>query len=156
MLNSWTKNIIKSINDFKRQINGLEEYKNMTVAIDFDGTVVSNAFPKIGEENKPVVEVLKKWIHEYNVGIILDTMRSGEYLEAAVEWFKERGIELYGIGKHPTQETWTTTNKVYAQISIDDRNLGVPLIFGKNDKRARVDWKKVDKMLTPVLKRLND
>lgn len=122
------------------------------VCIDFDGTLVSHRYPHIGIENKPCVEVLKKWT-ENGVGLILDTMRDGKELDEAVKWCKEHGIELYGIGKHPTQHTWTDSNKCYGQLSIDDRNLGVPLKKVDNE-RPMVDWVQIDEIFTSYVLRM--
>ena len=115
----------------------------LPITIDFDGTVVSHKYPHIGEENPKCVEVLKKWV-ENGVGLILDTMRSGKELKEAEDWFKDRDIELYGVNKNPTQETWTDSPKAYGIYSIDDRNIGCPLIEDGNG-RLMVDWATIDK-----------
>ena len=151
----WTEIILKTIDSFKKEMNEMENNKKLfTIALDFDGTVVKHEYPYIGEENKPCVDVLKRWIEDFNIGIILDTMRSGKELEEALKWFEERDIPLYGVGKHPTQHKWTKSPKAYAQFSIDDRNLGCPLKVDKNGKRPYVDWKEIDNMLTPLLEKL--
>lgn len=71
-------------------------------------------------------------------------MRSGKTLEDAKHWFEERGIILYGVNENPSQKRWTESPKVYANLYIDDANLGTPLI--KNSiasDRPYVDWKLV-------------
>lgn len=123
--------------------------EKLPVCVDFDGTVCAHEYPSIGEENKPCIEVLKRW-QDNGIGIILDTMRDGKALDEAVEWLKERGIKLYGIGKDPNQEKWTKSNKAYGIFSIDDRNLGVPLITFKNE-RPKVDWEKIDELYSERL-----
>lgn len=115
--------------------------KVLPVCIDFDGTCVRHCYPFIGEENEHCVEVLKKWV-DAGVGLILDTMRSGKELDEAVKWFEEREIPLYGIGTNPTQSSWTKSNKAYGVFSVDDRNIGTPLIY--DEVRSRVDWKRID------------
>lgn len=127
----------------------------MIIAIDFDGTCVTHEFPKVGKDIG-AVPVLKKLV-EKGHQLVLFTMRSdvvnptgednelhlesGDYLTDAVNWFKENQIELYGIQTNPTQHTWTTSPKAYAQLYIDDAALGVPLIFdsGLSD-RPFVNW----------------
>lgn len=77
-------------------------------------------------------------------------MRGNTDLIDAVNWFRQNEIPLYGINKNPTQLGWLTTSpKVYAELYIDDRTLGCPLIM-KPDyaKRPFVDWKKVEEILT--------
>ena len=130
------------------EIKSLVKHK-FPVAVDFDGTMVFHHYPYIGNENKPCVEVLKKW-SDNGIGIILDTMRSGKDLEEAVNWCKENNIELYGVGKEPHQEEWTDSNKCYAVFSVDDRNLGVPLRFEEGERPA-VDWLEIDRLYSDQL-----
>lgn len=141
----------------------------MIIAIDFDGTCVTHEFPKIGKDigAAPVLKELIKNGHQ----LVLFTMRSdivnptgednelhlesGNYLTDAVNWFKEKGIELYGIQANPTQHTWTTSPKAYAQLYIDDAALGCPLLYGNFEEngqgayfdRPQVDWETVREML---------
>lgn len=124
----------------------------ITIAIDFDGTVVEHRFPFIGKDNEHCVEILKNWCNSYDIGLILDTMRCGKELEDAVNWFRDKEIPLYGISKHPTQETWTTSPKCDAHYSIDDRNVGTPLIMDSDGYRTKVDWLKLNEMFEPILK----
>lgn len=121
----------------------------ITIALDFDGTCVVHRYPSIGEDLPFCVKTLKKWIKKYNVGLILDTMRSDKELEDAIQWFKDKGIELYGVGKNPTQHKWTNSNKCHAMFSIDDRNVGAPI-----DENGSIDWKLLDDVFTPYLERV--
>lgn len=134
----------------------------MDILIDFDGTVVTHEFPKIGKYIG-AVPVLEKLIAQGH-NLILFTMRSdvtkpysknaeivteaGDYLTQAVDWFKKQNIPLYGIQRNPTQDTWTTSPKAYGQIMIDDSAIGCPLIYDANySDRPFVDWKKVEQLL---------
>jgi hypothetical protein len=74
-------------------------------------------------------------------------MRSGEALDAAIKWFSDNGLPLYGVGENPTQKEWTTSKKCYAHIYIDDAALGCPLVKGENGERDYVDWDAVEKIL---------
>jgi len=118
----------------------------MYIAIDFDGTVVKHRYPELGEDVPMAVEVIKKLV-ENNHNIILYTMRSGKELEDAISWYKERNIPLYGINDNPDQYEWTTSNKIWANIYIDDAALGCPLNFDKDSDRKYVNWKIVDSLL---------
>ena len=114
----------------------------MTIAIDFDGTCVTHEYPEIGRDlgDTTTLETLVDNGHK----LILLTMRSGKTLEDAKHWFEERGIILYGVNENPSQKRWTESPKVYANLYIDDANLGTPLI--KNSiasDRPYVDWKLV-------------
>jgi len=132
----------------------------MTINIDFDGTCVTQDFPKVGKEIG-AVPVLKRLV-ENGHQLILFTMRSdrkdkketndptiqdvtGEFLTDAVNWFKKHNIPLYGIQTNPTQHNWTTSPKSYAELMIDDSSLGCPLKYDLNlSNRPFVDWEKVE------------
>ena len=124
----------------------------MIIAIDFDGTCVTHEYPSVGKD-VGAVSVLEDLIYNGHK-LILNTMRSGKELSDAVKWFENNNIELYGVNENPTQKSWTTSPKVYAQLYIDDAALGIPLIeklmekngFTIND-RPYVDWLQVRKLL---------
>lgn len=113
--------------------------KPLIFAVDFDGTCVTHEYPKIGKEigAAPVLKALTDKGHK----IILNTMRSGDLLDEAVNWFIDHDIPLYGINKNPDQKSWTDSPKVYANFYIDDANLEIQLVSldGYSD-RAFVNW----------------
>lgn len=111
----------------------------MIIGIDFDGTCVKHAYPNIGDDIG-AVPVLKEFIRQGHK-LILISMRSGELLDNAVQWLKERGIELYGVNHNPDQGSWTKSPKIYAQLYIDDAGLGCPTNFDQRTGRTYVDWK---------------
>jgi hypothetical protein len=117
-----------------------------TIAVDFDGTSTSHEYPEVGRDIGSQ-RVLKRLI-EKDHKLILYTMRSGKQLAEAVQWYKDNDIELFGIQFHPTQKTWTESNKCYANYYIDDAAIGIPL---KSDpelsKREFVDWEVLEQML---------
>lgn len=118
----------------------------MLVAVDFDGTCVTHDYPNIGKDIG-AVPVLKKIVKNGHK-IILLTMRHGKYLNEAVEWFKNNGIELYTVNENPQQKEWTESSKVYANIYIDDAGLGIPLSYNNEmSLRPYVDWQKVNEYL---------
>lgn len=126
----------------------------MIIAIDFDGTCVTHEYPNIGKDigAEPVLTKLVENGHQ----LILWTMRSGDQLRHAVDWFVERYIPLHGINTNPTQKTWTDSPKAYAQLYIDDAALGCPLKFNELSKRPYVDWEKIYKLLEGDLIKLPD
>lgn len=128
--------------------------KRKDIVIDFDGTCVEHKFPAIGRNigARPVLRELVKAGHR----LILSTMRSdikvvqgsehkeiiaqpGNYLTAALGWFEENNIELYGIQTNPSQKRWTSSPKAYGHLHIDDAALGCPLIYVAGGK-PYVDW----------------
>ncbi len=116
------------------------------IAIDFDGTCVEHDYPHIGLEVEGAVKTLRD-IMGAGHRLILFTMRSGEKLDAAVKWFKERKIELWGVNHNPEQGEWTASPKVFADIYIDDSALGCPIMFIDGVRRPVVNWSKVRSQL---------
>lgn len=110
----------------------------MIIGIDFDGTCVKHAYPKIGEDIG-AVPVLKKMVEDGHQ-LILNTMRSGKLLDEAIQWFENNGIQLSGANHTPGQATWTESPKVYAQLYIDDAALGCPTNYDGTG-RPYVDWR---------------
>ena len=149
---------MKNIEETKIELEKLSEMKNnksiIPILVDFDSTMVLSDYPFIKKENGNCSEILKRWVNEYNVGIILNTMRSGEHLDIALEWIKSKDIPLYGVGENPTQSLWTSSNKPYGIFSIDDINVGCPLRY--EGGKYLVDWDKIVEILEPKLKTLSE
>ncbi|MCE8849985.1 hypothetical protein K0F00_15640 [Bacteroides fragilis] len=98
----------------------------MTIAVDFDGTIVEHRYPKIGEEIPFATETLKILAQERHK-LILWTVREGELLEEAIEWCRQRGVFFYSVNKdYPEKEKSHNgfSRKLKADLFIDDRNLG--------------------------------
>ena len=98
----------------------------MTIAIDFDGTIVEHRYPKIGNEIPFATDTLKMLIKDRH-RLILWTVREGKLLDEAVEWCRERGVEFYAVNRDYPEEDIAHTGfsrKVKADLFIDDRNLG--------------------------------
>ncbi len=116
------------------------------IALDFDGTCVTNEYPKMGQPLPHCIEVLKQIVKKNK--IVLLTQRDGKELTEAIKWFADNKIDLYGINDNPPQNTWNKSRKVYADIYIDYRNLGCPLTQHKSlSGKPFVDWIKVEKIL---------
>lgn len=120
--------------------------KGYIIAVDFDGTCVEHNYPAIGMEVEGAVEVLRA-LNKRGHRIILNTMRSGKKLDAAVKWFSDRKIELWSVNRNPEQEEWTSSPKVYADLYIDDSALGCPIMFIDGVRRPVVKWSKIRTML---------
>ena len=123
----------------------------MDIVIDFDGTCVTHEFPCIGKEigATPVLRELADAGHRLILSTVRcnDKKKNNHTLDAAVAWFRERDIPLFGIQTHPEQHSWTLSPKVCGDIYIDDAALGCPLLIPENDERPYVDWKTVRKLL---------
>ena len=95
------------------------------LAIDFDGTIVEDAYPKIGKPRLFAFETLKK-LQEKGHRLILWTYRSGKKLQEAVDFCAKNGIEFYAVNKSYPEEILDNkiSRKIHANIFIDDRNFG--------------------------------
>ena len=118
----------------------------MYIAVDFDGTCVTHEYPEVGKDIGaiPVLRALRENGHH----IILNTMRDSQELEDAKMWFAYNGINLFGVNHNPTQDGWTTSPKVYAQLYIDDAAMGCFLCYNPEiSNRPYVDWKETTNYL---------
>lgn len=126
--------------------------KNVFLGIDFDGTLVKHQYPDIGEAVPNALECLKEY-QKRGWKLVLNTMRSGQTLDEAVQYLKNNGVELYGINNNPDQKTWTDSPKVYAHYYIDDAAIGCPLLYPSQVfaadpiERPYVDWVAVNRQL---------
>ena len=99
----------------------------MTIAIDFDGTLVEHRYPEIGKEIPFAFETLRR-LQQDRHRLILWTVREGRLLDEALAFCRERGIEFYAVNRdYPEEEKGANrhySRKLKADLFIDDRNLG--------------------------------
>lgn len=99
----------------------------MTIAVDFDGTIVEHRYPSIGKEIPFAIETLKK-LQDQRHRLILWTVREGRLLDEAVAFCRQRGLEFYAVNHdYPEEEAERNghySRKLKADLFIDDRNLG--------------------------------
>ena len=112
----------------------------MVIGVDFDGTIVEDKYPEIGKEIPFATETLKMLIKNHHRPILW-TVREGKYLEDAVNWCRERGVEFYAVNRDYPEETTENNDhfsrKLKADVWIDDRNLG-----------GLPDWGTIYRMIT--------
>ena len=98
-----------------------------TIAVVFDGTIVTHEYPKIGTELPFATETLKMLIRDHHK-LILWSVREGKLLDEAVEWCRERGVEFWAVNKDYPEESLENNNhfsrKLKADWFIDDRGIG--------------------------------
>lgn len=102
----------------------------MVVAVDFDGVLCESRFPDIGE---PIIENITMIKNRKASGdrIILWTCRSGDYLDAAIEWSRKYGIEFDAVNENLPERVEKYGNncrKINADIYIDDKSYNPFLI----------------------------
>ena len=98
----------------------------MTIAVDFDGTIVRHRYPKIGDEIPFATETLRLLLRDRH-RLILWTVREGKLLDEAIVWCRARGVEFYAVNRDVPEEDATGSGfsrKIKADLFIDDRNFG--------------------------------
>ena len=98
----------------------------MTIAVDFDGTIVEHKYPAIGKEKPFAIETLLQLQEEGNK-LILWTSREGQLLEDAIAFCHTRGLDFYAINSNqPAGALFAgqAGTKIVADVYIDDRNVG--------------------------------
>ena len=99
----------------------------MVIAVDFDGTIVEHRYPSIGRELPFAIETLRKLQSEHHK-LILWSVREGRFLDEAIAFCRERGLEFYAVNRdYPEEEKGLNNHfsrKLKVDLFIDDRNLG--------------------------------
>lgn len=105
------------------------------IAVDFDGTLCTNAYPNIG-----AILPIHQMIHEYvrkerekGTVIILWTCRCGKELDAAVEFCQEHNIPIDYINENDPERVafyGMDSRKVSADLYIDDKSYNPIIIRG--------------------------
>lgn len=116
------------------------------IAVDFDGTLVTDKFPEIGQKNERLFQQAIGW-REFGHKIILWTCRDNDTptqeLTRAVEYCREQGLEFDSVNKNIPEVIATFNNdtrKVYANLYIDDKNV-IPDIDGDWEPTQFKAWK---------------
>lgn len=146
----YTKNFAQALVGWRERCNEIhvpndptppprEGGMEMLISLDFDGTCVTHEYPEIGKSIG--AEYYLSQMVKHGMKLMLWTMRDGDTLEQAANWFRDRGIPLYGINENPDQASWTKSPKMHAELFIDDRGAGIPLKMDlKKSARPFVDW----------------
>lgn len=123
----------------------------MFLAIDFDGTIVSHSYPRIGSPVPGALNWLKRF-QEAGAELILWTMRDGQELKEAIEYCEANGITFFSHNSNPTQDSWTKSPKCYAHYYIDDTAFGCPLRENPAmGGRPFVDWEVVGPQMLNII-----
>ena len=114
------------------------------IAVDFDGTLVEDAFPGIGA---PKEDVWADMINAQKAGakIILWTSRDHENLKEAIEFCAARGFHFDAINQNLDEVQLlfdNDTRKIYANEYWDDKAVRCYCIHEDSPflKQQKMDW----------------
>ena len=94
------------------------------IAVDFDGTLVTDEYPNIGIINYDLVNWIRENRDKYT--FILYTLRKGVYLQQAVTFLKDVcGIEFDYVNENDVEliNKYGDSRKIAADYYIDDHNI---------------------------------
>ena len=131
------------------------------IEVDWDFTLTKCSRWENGEMvlNEEAFEIMRRWVKDYNVGWILNSMRCDELLKEPLIILEKEGIKLYSLRKNPRQlddEHNKEVTKSFAVFCIDDRNVNIPVKWLDGCNRPHVDWMEIDKIMSPILKHISD
>ena len=97
--------------------------KNKIIAVDFDGTLVKDEYPKIGSPNIKLINKLRKLSRDNT--LILWTCRTGDKLKEAVEFCLLCDLQFDYINENSKEilEKYNNVDsrKITADIYLDDK-----------------------------------
>lgn len=105
----------------------------MTIAVDFDGTIVEHRYPAIGKELPFATATLRQLMADGHK-LLLWSVREGDTLREAIEWCNERGVRFYAANTYLDEDDNESietmdknpnfSRKLKVDCFIDDRNVG--------------------------------
>lgn len=97
--------------------------KRLVLGVDFDGTIVEEAFPNIGAIKPRTVDLMKKAIAKGHL-VIVWTARSGVAVTEATNFLHENNIPFHYINENP-EDPWAIRGeqgrKIFCDFYLDDR-----------------------------------
>jgi hypothetical protein len=123
------------------------EQHQLIIAVDFDGTIVFDEFPFIGEpvpESVKILKLLKKEGHK----LILLTCREGDHLVAACRWLAAQGLEFDAVNENLPGLSWEPRKVLYDAL-VDDRAVACPMRYMIDGRRCP-DWRAVARYISQM------
>lgn len=97
----------------------------LTLSIDFDGTIVEDTYPDVGQVRPYAIRYLQALEGEGHV-IIINSNREGKYKEDAIEFLKQNNIPFHYFNENDQRLIDKYSNdsrKIGADLYIDDKSL---------------------------------
>ena len=105
---------------------GLEPQQMPVISIDFDGVIVQDKWPEIGEEIPGAVSTINQW---YDAGywIIINSCRDSVHERVLLkDWLRHNCVPYHAINENlewRIKKYGTDPRKIGADIYIDDHNI---------------------------------
>lgn len=98
------------------------------IAVDFDGTLVTDEYPKLGKPIWKVINWCKEQKHLGNT-LILWTCRSGRELDEAIALCNALDLHFDYVNCNTVENIVAhgkrDTRKIYADIYVDDKSINI-------------------------------
>lgn len=117
--------------------------KKLIISIDFDGTIVRDRYPLIGEPYPDAVNTIRT-LYTYGHYIIINTCRVGRYFDQMKSFLREWQIPYDTINENNPdriKKYGGDCRKISADIYIDDK--AYPLVHSP----GKIDWDDVLKTI---------
>ena len=98
----------------------------LVISIDFDGVIVEDAWPEVGDIIPGARETIRKWYDVDGHWIIINSCRTGDELEAMIGVLNYYKIPFDAINENLAwriAQYGTDPRKIGADIYIDDHNI---------------------------------
>lgn len=118
--------------------------KQEVIAVDFDGTLCKNQWPKIGNPRYDMINWIKD-LQKLGHKVILWTCREGLPLVEAITWCADHGLFFDAVNDNledHKRKFGGNSRKVLADFYVDDKAIypsGMPFAFEKN-RSANNKW----------------
>ena len=128
----------------------MKHHRNFTIAIDFDNTIVEEAFPGIGKLKKDADKYINMLYYK-GCNIIINTCRSGSFEGDVENFLRRKGINYHYINSNlPESIVYFKQDcrKISADIYIDDKCLmGIPDTWEEIYNITLKKWKNIMSIL---------
>ncbi len=97
----------------------------MIIAIDFDGVIVMDEYPAIGEPLPHMVEIMRSLFDRHT--LIINTCRMGTYATDAIRALGVMDVPFHFFNQNSPEQTekyGSECRKISADLYLDDKNLG--------------------------------
>lgn len=121
----------------------------MIIAVDFDGTIVENAYPEIGEPLPGAIETLQAWKQRGHT-IIINSCRAGAYQAQMEAWLVRNHVAHDYINENAPEriaQYGSDCRKISADIYIDDHDVIMINSSGDFSQVGYLFWYRWDKLV---------